>query len=260
MVIVSPGTTRCSSAAVGIRLVASMPRRRPARSGPTESGRPAPLREAQKALTRERLVDAAIATFREHGFGSATIDEVARRANFSRTTFYLHFDSKSDVASAIGDRIGEAAFDQILQLAELPRLDAEHIRGWLDERIGLLGEHPVWIEVVVTANVSEPGLLHEGMEIDLDITDQLLVRFAERGWQPTPTAKAEIFTCLFGLERILLPPTAHGIALPPGTLDAVARQFEATLARVLVPATANADRRRRSARGPADQPAASVAR
>ena len=60
-----------------------------------------PIREAQKELTRRRLMDAGLEVFNEKGFDAATVEEITERANAGRTTFYSHFTSKSDIAIAI---------------------------------------------------------------------------------------------------------------------------------------------------------------
>jgi len=52
------------------------------------------LREAQRALTRDRLRQGARALFSERPYLEATIDEIALRSGVARATFYLHYDSK----------------------------------------------------------------------------------------------------------------------------------------------------------------------
>jgi AcrR family transcriptional regulator len=52
------------------------------------------LREAQRALTRDRLRHGARAVFSERPYMEATIDEIALRSGVARATFYLHYDSK----------------------------------------------------------------------------------------------------------------------------------------------------------------------
>lgn len=52
------------------------------------------LREAQKQLTRERLLESAQEVFATKGYVNATVDDIAAKAGASRATFYLHFDSK----------------------------------------------------------------------------------------------------------------------------------------------------------------------
>jgi TetR/AcrR family transcriptional regulator, regulator of autoinduction and epiphytic fitness len=45
--------------------------------------------------TRRALVDAALATFLEHGFSSTRMSDVATRAGFAKGTIYLHFADKA---------------------------------------------------------------------------------------------------------------------------------------------------------------------
>jgi AcrR family transcriptional regulator len=56
--------------------------------------RPPSLREAQRALTRDRILAGARALFAEKPYVEATIDEIALRSGVARATFYLHFEGK----------------------------------------------------------------------------------------------------------------------------------------------------------------------
>ena len=47
--------------------------------------------------TRDKLLRAARAVFEEEGYGTASVSRVVERADVSRGTFYLYFDSKQDV-------------------------------------------------------------------------------------------------------------------------------------------------------------------
>src|SRR5688572_26565428 len=62
---------------------------------------PSPLREAQKELARQKLLEAATAAFEADGYVDVTIDDIVRRAGTSRGTFYLYFQSKSEVLRAV---------------------------------------------------------------------------------------------------------------------------------------------------------------
>ena len=55
------------------------------------------LRDAQKQLTRSRLIDAAADSFRVRGYAATTIEDVASGAGATRATFYLHFRTKADL-------------------------------------------------------------------------------------------------------------------------------------------------------------------
>lgn len=54
-------------------------------------------REQQRAATRERLYEAALAEFRSKGFEHASVSEIARAAGLSRPSFYAHFPTLDHV-------------------------------------------------------------------------------------------------------------------------------------------------------------------
>lgn len=64
-------------------------------------------RERERAAHRQEIMDAAVRVFARRGFGSATLDEVAKEAEFSKGTLYLHFTSKEDILYNIIYEMGE---------------------------------------------------------------------------------------------------------------------------------------------------------
>jgi TetR/AcrR family transcriptional regulator, repressor of fatR-cypB operon len=54
-------------------------------------------REREKAAHRKEIMAAAVKVFARRGFGSATLDEVAQEAEFSKGALYLYFSSKEDI-------------------------------------------------------------------------------------------------------------------------------------------------------------------
>ncbi|TCN50436.1 TetR family transcriptional regulator [Rhodococcus sp. SMB37] len=59
------------------------------------------LRAAQKQMTYELFLTTALDLFGSKGYAATTIDDIATAAGSTRTTFYLHFSSKSEVISAL---------------------------------------------------------------------------------------------------------------------------------------------------------------
>jgi len=57
-------------------------------------------RQAQKAQTRERIVDAAGRSFRRSGFGGVGVDGLAKAAGVTSGAFYGHFGSKQEAFTA----------------------------------------------------------------------------------------------------------------------------------------------------------------
>lgn len=57
------------------------------------------------ADSRERLVDAALGLFVEHGYAATTIDEIAARAGVTARTFFRHFVDKEEVLFSDDDSV-----------------------------------------------------------------------------------------------------------------------------------------------------------
>lgn len=69
-------------------------------SVPTKTRRRGPS-PAKTAATRRALVDAALATFLEHGFAATRMDDVAARAGLAKGTIYLHFTDKAALFAGV---------------------------------------------------------------------------------------------------------------------------------------------------------------
>ncbi|CAB4620925.1 unannotated protein [freshwater metagenome] len=90
-----------------------------------------PIREAQKELTRRRLMDAGLEIFTEKGFDAATVEEITERANAGRTTFYTHFTSKSDIAIAIAVAETVELNASVSALGRTDPFDPASLHQWL---------------------------------------------------------------------------------------------------------------------------------
>lgn len=69
-------------------------KRSPLPAQPAAPEEPAPTK-------RDAIVGAGASVFLEEGFGSASMDEIARRAAVSKATIYSHFESKHELFGAI---------------------------------------------------------------------------------------------------------------------------------------------------------------
>jgi AcrR family transcriptional regulator len=91
------------------------------------------LRDAQKQLTRSRLVEAAADSFRVRGYAATTIEDVASGAGATRATFYLHFRTKADLIDEVMAVVRRDAFELNERLDGVVRAgDRESVRAWLD--------------------------------------------------------------------------------------------------------------------------------
>jgi AcrR family transcriptional regulator len=104
------------------------------------------LREAQKQLTRDMIVEQALGLFTEKGYAATTIDEIAVAAGTTRVTFYAYYPSRSDLmrdfmarVNAVLDRAD--APDRTSTAADLVDVVREGqlpgILAWLESRAAL---------------------------------------------------------------------------------------------------------------------------
>jgi AcrR family transcriptional regulator len=113
------------------------------------------LREVQKQLTRERLIEAAQEEFRSRGYNETTAENIAKAAGASRATFYVYFRSKAEVVAELmlrGEE-GVLAAYRSLDALEDPNLGA--IMDWLDGTIEL------WRERASDFNTMEQALAND---------------------------------------------------------------------------------------------------
>jgi AcrR family transcriptional regulator len=97
-------------------------------------------RSERRARTRAQLLEAAARVYARRGFESATLDEVAEEAGFTKGAVYDHFGSKEKLLFALLDehlsgQIAEqiALFDPTVETAERPRVGADRWMRELDE-------------------------------------------------------------------------------------------------------------------------------
>ena len=61
-------------------------------------------RAAGKLERRDRLYEAAVALFREQGYGTTTVDQITRRAKLAKGTFFNYFPTKDAILRTMGER------------------------------------------------------------------------------------------------------------------------------------------------------------
>jgi AcrR family transcriptional regulator len=79
---------------------------------------------------RGEILKAAALVFREMGYGSATVDDVARRADIDRASIYYYFKGKKDL---LREMVGDATIEnvemaeRIAQSTEPPNVKLRHL-------------------------------------------------------------------------------------------------------------------------------------
>ena len=152
------------------------------------------LREAQKQLTRDTIVQRALELFTEKGYAATTIDDIAAAVGTTRVTFYAHYPSRSDLmrdfmarVNAVLDRAdGPDRASTEAELVDVVREGRlEGILAWLESRSALWPVFRPYLDVLDEAAAvdREVRALVEGWheEVISDIVRgmQLAGRFPE---------------------------------------------------------------------------------
>ncbi|MGV0794252.1 TetR/AcrR family transcriptional regulator [Mycolicibacterium sp. XJ1819] len=78
-------------------------------------------RERRLEHTRSLLLDAAQEVFAEKGFTSATLDDIAYAAGYTKGAIYKHFATKEDLFLAVSDRYWRRYFDTFAEVMAASR-------------------------------------------------------------------------------------------------------------------------------------------
>lgn len=95
------------------------------------------LREAQKRLTRERLITAGEAEFRIRGYNETTAENIASSAGTSRATFYVYFKSKAEVVLELMQRSAPDVLRAYSDLDAITKPNPKNVRAWLRATMAL---------------------------------------------------------------------------------------------------------------------------
>jgi AcrR family transcriptional regulator len=157
-------------------------------------------RWAKTTATQQRILDAAAAVFREHGFTAATIGDVVSTSGASIGSIYHHFGGKSELFLAIHEKLSDTIGAQ-MAAADSPTTFDRQARGYLEA----IWEHRD-VAVILASDDVPPGyerIRRDSMQAwfhhlladqDLDISahDSLLTRVLIA---VLTESAAEVMTC-----------------------------------------------------------------
>lgn len=102
-------------------------------------------RERQARI--DRILEQAERLFVEKGYGSTTVDDIARQADFSRTALYQYFRSKEEMYASILERYTDLLADRVAKATAEQASTPEKIRAFLGEIRKMMREKPGFFEL-----------------------------------------------------------------------------------------------------------------
>lgn len=146
-----------------------------------DAGSAGGLRDRKKSATRQSLREAALRLFDEKGFSETSVDEIADRADVSRSTFFRYFGSKEAVLFAPGDEILETLTAALLaRPAEEPPIVAyeEALIESLSARRDVTNRE--FSRIAEKLTLEEPALRTRRYRLLEESTETLARAFAQR--------------------------------------------------------------------------------
>ncbi len=126
-----------------------------------------PIRARLDEERLNELLDVATEVFISEGFSAASTNEIARRANSSKTTFYSRFPTKEQLFLAVIERRMNRMFQQVAaSLPEGPPVE-ETLRnfGWAAIRFLLSREQVALVRVISMESAKFPELAKRFYEL-----------------------------------------------------------------------------------------------
>lgn len=103
------------------------------------------MKKAESTLeTRSKLLDAAMSVIRAKGYSATTVDDICRAAGVSKGSFFHHFASKEQLATAAAEHFATMA-DGLFSTAPYRTIadPLQRLLGYVDFRVAILrGELP----------------------------------------------------------------------------------------------------------------------
>jgi AcrR family transcriptional regulator len=162
------------------------------------------LREAQKRLTRERLIAAGEAEFKIRGYNETTAENIATSAGTSRATFYVYFKSKAEVVLELMQRSAPDVLSAYSDLDTITKPTLKNVRSWLRATMAL------WDTRRNDFTIMEQALANDDAVTDLWIstlanTYQVMPRTFGRltNAKDHERARLHLLTLQSGLERMM---------------------------------------------------------
>jgi AcrR family transcriptional regulator len=107
--------------------------------------------------TRERLLRAAQQVFDRHSYAATSVEDILVAAGASRASFYRHFNSKWDMASALCGEVMPEAWQLWHELADSGNPSESVLKDWLRRRLALYHRHRSMFLMMREAVALEPA-------------------------------------------------------------------------------------------------------
>ena len=76
-----------------------------------------------KEVRKNELIDTAMQLFIKKGYEQTSVSDIVKEINVAQGTFYYHFESKTDILEAVGEKLIDQIINKIRQIANRKKID-----------------------------------------------------------------------------------------------------------------------------------------
>ncbi|WP_106403119.1 TetR/AcrR family transcriptional regulator [Actinocorallia populi] len=190
------------------------------------------MRDAQKCLTRERLIDAAFEAFHRHGYQATNASVIAKAAGASRATFYLHFSSKAEIVIELLERIEPSVLEIYERLDELEHPSLQDVRDWVADTVAWWERDRLRFEAFEQALAVEPRVAERWYSSFVRAAESMTRHLSAFSSAERDAERLRIITLMAQLDRTMYFTTVQRVApADAALLDVLAHQWHAALHR-----------------------------
>lgn len=147
-------------------------------------------REEKNALSRQRILDAALREFSKKGYDAASLNTICAENEISKGIIYHYFKDKDELYLLCAAECFEKLTDYLKEAGEGNAESLEGcLRSYFDARLQFFAEHPVYLGIFLNAVLHPPGHLLAEMATVRKSFDELNVSTLSRLLESVPLRK-----------------------------------------------------------------------
>lgn len=154
--------------------------------------------EERRALTRQKILNAAAELFLKNGFETTSVAQIVAHANVVKGTFYQHFETKMDLLVVLGRQHGA---DQVRKLIHQVRQGASALeilqRYYLAMAQWFEAHAPIAQDVIISAIRLHDSNSNSPEYVAHDFT-KLMLRFAQERGEARKDIHVTAQACVIG--------------------------------------------------------------
>jgi AcrR family transcriptional regulator len=176
-----------------------------------DTGKPPSLREELKRHTRARLEAATVQMLRRHGFRAMTVEQIARAAGTTRTTFYEYFKSKGDLIHFLQEAFIEPEMVAIsVKLDEIANPNWQSLRHWITEYSRTWNRIHLFLEAYSDALLTDPAVAATAIPNTYRVTAHMTNILSRFGGEDRERAHGKLVILLSVVSQMLSLAHAQG--------------------------------------------------